>query len=222
MKRNHKKHLIFSGLACAAWTAASTWHAVTFNESRFVIPMDLSEYSFRAKDLPMILSVALCVLYILYLFVLLIQAILTQKQKEASAQVTRSLNPKLGLLGFLGLAGFLGFWTYHVDKTIFPFVFFLFFGFFGFFYEGKMSDTFMDERYSENRMRASAAANKIALAVIFAAILILGQGRFMGNLEYTLIALIIVVALAIALEIFLSEYLLYRYDHGDTWEESEE
>ncbi len=222
MKRNHKKHLIFSGLACAAWTAASTWHAVTFNESRFVIPMDLSEYSFRAKDLPMILSAALCVLYILYLFVLLIQAILTQKQKEASAQVTRSLNPKLGLLGFLGLAGFLGFWTYHVDKTIFPFVFFLFFGFFGFFYEGKMSDTFMDERYRENRMRASAAANKIALAVIFAAILILGQGRFMGNLEYTLIALIIVVALAIALEIFLSEYLLYRYDHGDTWEESEE
>ena len=90
MKRNHKKHLIFSGLACAAWTAASTWHAVTFNESRFVIPMDLSEYSFRAKDLPMILSAALCVLYILYLFVLLIQAILTQKQKEASAQVTRS------------------------------------------------------------------------------------------------------------------------------------
>lgn len=44
----------------------------------------------------------------------------------------------------------------------------------------------------------------------------------MGNLEYTLITLIIVIALSIALEIFLSEYLLYRYDHDDQFDESEE
>ena len=35
----------------------------------------------------------------------------------------------------------------------------------------------------------------------------------MGNLEYTLIAFVIVSSLAIALAVFLSEYLLYRYDH---------
>ena len=54
------------------------------------------------------------------------------------------------------------------------------------------------------------------------AILILGQGRLMGCLEYTLIALVIVTALSIALELFLSEYLLYHYDQDEPFEESEE
>lgn len=128
----------------------------------------------------------------------------------------------MGFLGFIGFTGFLGFWTYSVDKTIFPFTFFMFFGFFGFFYEGKMSHTFMDERYKENKLKAHAKANKTALAIIFLALLILGQGKFLGNLEYTLIALIIVIALSIALEVFLSEYLLYRYDHDEPFDESEE
>lgn len=44
----------------------------------------------------------------------------------------------------------------------------------------------------------------------------------MGNFEYTLIATIIVLSLALALGIFLSEYLLYRYDHDDHADESEE
>ena len=61
----------------------------------------------------------------------------------------------------------LGFWTYRVDQTIFPFVFFVFFGFFGFFYEGKMSNTLIDERYKENKMRAQSTANKTALSIIF-------------------------------------------------------
>ena len=73
-----------------------------------------------------------------------------------------------------------------------------------------------------NKMKAGMTANRIALTIIFLAVLILGQGKFMGNLEYTLITLIIVIALSIALEIFLSEYLLYRYDHDDQFDESEE
>lgn len=44
----------------------------------------------------------------------------------------------------------------------------------------------------------------------------------MGKLEYTLIAFIIVTALSIALEIFLKEYLLFRYDHDEPFDESEE
>ena len=44
----------------------------------------------------------------------------------------------------------------------------------------------------------------------------------MGCLEYTLIALVIVIALSIALELFLSEYLLYQYDHDEPFDESEE
>ena len=44
----------------------------------------------------------------------------------------------------------------------------------------------------------------------------------MGCLEYTLIALVIVIALSIALELFLSEHLLYHYDHDEPFDESEE
>lgn len=222
MKKKNIKHMILWGAMCALLVAISSWYTIVFNESRFIVPMELSEYTFRLQDLPMIISGILLAAYILYLFVLLIGTISTNNQGKATTRESRRINPKLGFLGLFGFAGFLGFWTYSVDKTIFPFIFFIFFGFFGFFYEGKMSNTFMDERYKENKALANATANKIAFTIIFCAVLILGQGKLMGNLEYTLIALIMIVALSIALEIFLSEYLLYRYDHDEAFDESEE
>lgn len=85
-----------------------------------------------------------------------------------------------------------------------------------------MSNTLIDERYKENKMKAQSVANRTSLSIIFLAILILGQGKLMDNLEYTLIALVIVIALSIALEIFLSEYLLYHYDNDEQFDESEE
>ena len=220
--KKRTKLTICLGVICALLVAISSWYTIAFNNSRFIVPMDLSEYVFRVQDLPMIISGILITFYVLYLVVLLIQVIAVNKRKGNNATITRNLNPKLGFLGFLGFFGFLGFWTYSVDKTIFPFVFFLFFGFFGFFYEGKMSNTLIDERYKENKMKAQSVANKTSLSIIFLAILILGQGRLMDNLEYTLIALVIVIALSIALEIFLSEYLLYHYDNDEQFDESEE
>ena len=92
----------------------------------------------------------------------------------------------------------------------------MFFGFFGFFYEGKLSNTLMDERYRENQRKAQSAANRTALSIIFLATLILGQGRLIGNLEHAFIVYVSVVSLAFALELFLSEFLLYRYDHDET------
>ena len=136
-------------------------------KSRFIAPMDLSEYVFRVQDLPMLISGVFLALYVVYLVVLLLRYIMTNRRRELTLQSTRIINPKLGFLGLLGFAGFLGFWTYSVDKTIFPFVFFLFFGFFGFFYEGKMSNTFIDERYKENKMKAQSVANKTSLSIIF-------------------------------------------------------
>lgn len=212
MKKKNTKRLVWLGILCILLVTASSWYTITFNDSRFIVPMELSEYVFRVQDLPMIVSGILLILYFLYLFIWLVGAITANKRKETTAQSTRAINPKLG---------FLGFWTYSIDKTIFPFVFFMFFGFFGFFYEGKMSHTFMDERYKENKMKAHMTANKTALAIIFLATLILGQGKLMGNLEYTLIAFIIVISLSIGLEVFLSEYLLFRYDHDEPFEESE-
>lgn len=222
MKKKNTNRLVWLGILCILLVAASSWYTIIFNDSRFIVPMELSEYVFRVRDLPMIVSGILLILYFLYLFIWLVGAITANKRKETTAQSTRAVNPKLGFLGFMGFAGFLGFWTYSIDKTIFPFVFFMFFGFFGFFYEGKMSHTFMDERYKENKMKAHMTANKTALAIIFLATLILGQGKLMGNLEYTLIAIIIVIALSVAIELFLSEYLLFCYDHDEMSEESEE
>lgn len=222
MKKTNMKRIIISGIICMILMAASGWYSVTYNDSRLVAPMNFSEYVFRMKDLPMIISGILLAAYILYLIVLLVPAIMENKRKEKKSAVTRKINPKRGLLGFCGFFGFMGFWTYGVNKIVFPFVFFLFFGFFGFFYEGKMSNTLKDERYRENQMKAHLAADKIALSIIFIAVLFLGQGGLMGNLEYTLIAIIIIVALSIALDMFLGAYLLYHYDQDELLDESGE
>lgn len=220
--KKRTKLTICLGVICALLVAISSWYTMAYNNSRFIAPMDLSEYVFRAQDLPMIISGVFFALYVVYLVVLLLRYIMTNRRRELTLQSTRIINPKLGFLGLLGFAGFLGFWTYSVDKTIFPFVFFLFFGFFGFFYEGKMSNTFMDERYKENSYKAQLIANRVALIIIFFATILLVQGRFLGKLDYTLIALVIIISCAFAIDIFLSEYLLYRYDHETLLDESEE
>lgn len=119
--KKRTKLTICLGVICALLVAISSWYTIAFNNSRFIVPMDLSEYVFRVQDL-----------------------------------------------------------------------------------------------------KAQSVANKTSLSIIFLAILILGQGKLMDNLEYTLIALVIVIALSIALEIFLSEYLLYHYDNDEQFDESEE
>ncbi len=222
MKTNKMKIWIGCGLFCVLSVLFSSWYAVAYNDSRLVAPMDFKNYVFEIRDLPMIVSVSLTCIYLVALFAMLfIHAGKKQRQAEETG-ATRKINPKLGCLGVLGFLGFTGFWTYSVDGAVFPFAFFLFFGFFGFYYEGKMSGTFMDERFRENIARAKLKAYKIAFGVMLITLIILCQGKLFGNLEYTLIASIITLSLALALGIFLSEYLLYRYDHDDQAGEGEE
>lgn len=222
MKTSKKKIWICCGILCVLSVLLSSWYAVTYHDSRLVVPMDFKDYVFDIRDLPMIVSVSLTCVYLVTLFVMLfIYAGKKQRQAEETG-ITRKINPKLGCLGVLGFLGFTGFWTYPVDGTIFPFAFFLFFGFFGFYYEGRMSGTFMDERFRENIARARLKAYRITFGIMLIALVILCQGKLFGNLEYTLVAAIITLSLALALGIFLSEYLLYRYDHGDQAEESGE
>ena len=222
MNKTNVRRMVVPGVLCVVFTVISAWHSVKYNNARIIKPMDYSEYTFRIQDLPMILSIGFIILYVLYLFFLMVKEIRVRNSIEANTQTVRNISPGYGLFGFFGLFGFLGFWTYSVDKTIFPFVFFVFFGFFGYFYTAKLSGTLMDERFRENQVKAGATANKTALTIIFAAVLVLGQGRLMGSLEFTLIAFVIVVSLALALEKFLSQYLLYRYDQEDGFEESGE
>lgn len=221
MKTKGFIRIVLPGLVCAACMAASVWYAVCWNDARLVKPMDFSAYVFQPQDLPMIGSTLLVTFYVFYLVALAVRAVMAQRRSQADSRYTRTISPKLGFLGLLGFLGFAGFWTWGTDGSFFPFVFFLFFGFFGFFYEGKMSHTLMDERFVENRMRAQLAAGKTALGIILAATVILGQGALGGNFSFTFAAYIIVVSLALALNIFLGEYLLYHYDHDEQPEESE-
>lgn len=218
MKRKTWKRFAIWGILCALFTAASIWYTISYNGSRLLTPTDLSRYQFQPRDLPLLLATLSLVVYVLCLAVWCVRTALSSQHR--STQLSRRVSPKLGLLGALGFVGFTGFWTVRYDGTVFPFVFFLFFGFFGFFYEGKLSNVLMDERYLENRMRARATADRIALTAIFLSTLLLGSGRLMGNSALTLAAYIVTVSLSLALDLFLGEYLLYRYDHDDA-EESE-
>lgn len=200
------------GLGCLALDLAASWYDVTCNNSRLIAPMDTA-YVFTVKDLPMICSLTLTCLYIFWLLALIVRTSVRNQKNVRQTQTTRKISPKLGLMGFLGFLGFLGFFTYARNKDIHPFMFFTFFGFFGFFYEGKLSNTLMDERFRENARKAQFTALKISFSIVVAAFVILGQVAIGGNLEYNLIAAMIVVFLALALLLFLSEYLLYRYDH---------
>ena len=132
---------------------------------------------------------------------------------------TRKLNPKFGFLGILGFAGFLGIWTYQIDREVFPFIFFAFFGFFGFFFEGKMSNTLMDERYAENKKNAQLHALRTGFSISAATLLVSSWGWLFRSNDAKLLFVTISLSFAYALVIFLSEYLLYRFDCVDSVEE---
>lgn len=219
MKRKHIKWMVGGGVLCALAVGLSVWYASVFNGGRLVEPMDFSTYVFQVRDLPMLCSTALFTLYVLALAGYLGVWSLKNRRAVRRTNTTRSISPKLGWLGLLGVLGFLGFWTYGTSRQVFPFLFFVFFGFFGFFYEGKLSNTFMDERFRENAARAQLTALRTSFSIIFLTLVILGRGALLGSLEYTLIAVLILLSLAVALALFLSEYLLYRYDHDERMEE---
>ena len=219
MRVSTTNKIIILGICCILILLGSVWYANTFNNGRLVAPMDFSTYEFQIRDTPMIISFLLISVYIIFLLHQIIKSIIAKHINMKNGNMTRKLNPKLGLLGFLGFAGFLGFWTYSIDKTIFPFCFFIFFGFFGFFFEGKMSNTLKDERFNENLHRAQLAAHKIGFVLIWVVLFITVQGFFLTNLEHIAITLIISISLILALTLFLGEYLLYRYDHDEQSEE---
>lgn len=206
------------GVACVAFLLASVWYAVTCNESRLVEPMDFATYEFRPQDLPMICSVGLLSLYALSVaawFVARVAGTMLRnrnRNRATTANRTRSIDPKLGLLGVLGLLGLLGVWTYFRDGSVTAFAFFSFFGFFGFFYEGRMSNTLMDERFRENMARAQGTVLRVVVAVTFVVLMLASQGDLFGSAQATLAVVVAVLALTWGAALFLYEYLLWHYD----------
>ena len=125
---------------------------------------------------------------------------------------SRTINPKMGLFGFLGFLGFIGFLLEGIVAP-FPFFFFAFFSFFGFYYEGKMSNTLIDERFKINAYRAEVISNKIALtAIILVAIIVLARVK---EIQALLSFLIATIGLAFGLSGFLQQYLLYKFENEE-------
>lgn len=139
--------------------------------------------------------------------------------KSRKKTYTRKVSPKLGILGLLGFLGFAGFLSQFLNvseslETQPFFFFFTFFGFFGFYYEGKMSNTFIDERFQSNIYRAESIANKVALSII-TMVVILAMSVFRLNNYNMLSVLIATIGLAFGLSIFLQSYLLYRFENEE-------
>ena len=132
---------------------------------------------------------------------------------------TRKLNPKWGLLGFLGFSGLLGlspiFRTLQPSQVPFPLFFFCFFGFFGFYFEGKMSNTFMDERYYANSLRASAIACKSALCIIIGVSIFSISILKIESIYTFLTILLSTIGIAFGLSMFLSCYLIYKFENEE-------
>lgn len=210
MSKKKIKRLITLGIGNAILLVIGTIYSVLFNDSRFVKNMDMRNYDFRLKDIPMQIIGILIIMYVLYLVFSIVKANHLQPQKEE--QRTRKLSPKLGYFGFCGFFGFVGFWSYSELHMIYPFAFFIFFGFFGFFYEGKLSDTLEDEMFIENRRKAEIKAYKIGFQLLFITVIVVGMGLLSSNLEWCAIFMLISISIICALVGFLSNYLVYAYE----------
>ena len=102
--------------------------------------------------------------------------------------------------------------VYYKFGEIFPFAFFIFFGFFSFFFEGKLSHILEDELFQENKRKAQLEAYKIGFKLLFVVIWLMAIGMFSRNVEWCAMFMLISVSLIYALVLFLSNYLLYRYE----------
>lgn len=141
-----------------------------------------------------------------------VKLMFTKEPSEDGRSYSRTISPHFGWFGFFGFLGFGGFWTYAAFDKIFPFIFFVFFGFFGFFFEGKLSHTLEDELFQENRRRAELKAYRIGFALLFVVIWLMGMGFLSRNVEWCAVFMLASMSLIYGLVLFLSNYLLYRYE----------
>lgn len=213
MSKKKIKQIIFMGVGIVALLIVGVVYSLLYNDGRWVKEMDMSNYVFSVKDIPMLAIGALIAIYALYIVVVFVKYVFLQKYQDK--HYSRTISPYLGLCGIFGFLGFGGFWTYYEFGEIFPFVFFIFFGFFGFFFEGKLSHTLEDELFQENRRKAQLKAYKIGFKLLFIVIWLMGMGMFSRNVEWCAIFMLISVSLIYGLVLFLSNYLLYRYEKGE-------
>ena len=129
MSKKQIKRVILMGVGCAVLLVIGVIYSLIYNEGRWVTEMNLSDYAFSVKDIPMLIVGLLIALYTIYILVVGVKTI--QAKKSINKMYSRTVSPLWGICGIFGFLGFGGFWTYQEYGQIFPFIFFVFFGFFG-------------------------------------------------------------------------------------------
>ena len=210
MSKKQIKKILFMGVGCALLLIVGTIYSLLYNNGRWVKNMDMSEYVFSYKDIPMLVIGALIALYAIYIVIICFKNVFSKNSREK--RYSRTISPYWGFCGMFGFLGFGGFWTYYKFGEIFPFTFFIFFGFFSFFFEGKLSHILEDELFQENKRKAQLEAYKIGFKLLFVVIWLMAIGMFSRNVEWCAMFMLISVSLIYALVLFLSNYLLYRYE----------
>lgn len=210
------RRLILGAVVTIALLLLGVALSLSFNDGRWVYNMDLSTYSFQPKDLFMLIPGALIFCYVIYFLIAIwrhvVRLMFHPEPSEDGRHYSRTVSPKFGWCGFLGFLGFAGFWTYANSGEITPFIFFICFGCFGFFFEGKLSHTLEDELFQENRRRAELKAYRIGFALLFVVIWLMGMGFLSRNVEWCAVFMLASMSLIYGLVLFLSNYLLYRYE----------
>lgn len=210
MSKKQIKKFIAIGVGCVLLLIAGIMYSLLFNEGRWVKEMNMTEYIFSVKDIPMLLIGAIIAVCVIYIVVTVTKE--TLMKKEFKKNYTRRIPSFLGGFGVFGFMGFLGFWTYREYGIISPFLFFALFGLFGLFFEGKLSHTLEDELFLQNKTRADLKAYKIGFVLLVIVILLSRWRMFNNNAEWCAIFMLISVSLIVAFVLFQKNYLLYRYE----------
>ena len=192
MSKKQIKKIIFMGVGCALLLIVGTIYSLLYNDGRWVKNMDMSEYVFSYKDIPMLVIGALIALYAIYIVIICFKNVFSKNSREK--RYSRTISPYWGFCGMFGFLGFGGFWTYYKFGEIFPFAFFIFFGFFSFFFEGKLSHILEDELFQENKRKAQLEAYKIGFKLLFVVIWLMAIGMFSRNVEWCAMFMLISVS----------------------------
>lgn len=213
---NKIKKVAMLGIVIFVTLIACSSYSLNYNEGRIVLPMDYSNYTFQIKDISMWLAIALMIAYVFYVVALIISA--TLKRQREDGNYTRRIDARFGYFGFAGFLGFIGFYTYYQFNYYAPFAFFMFFGFFGFFYEAKLAHLYKDERYLQNADKARAQATTFGFSLIFLLLIFICMGDA-NHINIAFPLMLISISIICGLTIFLNEYLLYKYDSEENFNE---
>ena len=82
MTKKQMKQVIFMGVGCVILLIAGIIYSLLFNDARWVKNMDMSNYVFSIKDIPMLIVGALIAIYVLYVTVIFFKNAFSKNFKD--------------------------------------------------------------------------------------------------------------------------------------------